>query len=118
MNCPICSYSAEVESSLRVDGSHVNCRTCGIFRISRRLLHTLPRLEPDERASLSAATRNATERDELLSLSTENFREVIAAMLRFSAGEKADMLLGYLAKRSERPGALAPITEAHDYPVA
>jgi len=118
MACPLCDYSATetpIPGQLAV---RVSCRTCGVFTVTDSLTFTLPTVSLDDRARLSAATRIATLADKQLSLSEENLHDVMANTGPRNPAEKADLLLRYLARCSERPGALVPLDETRDYPVA
>jgi len=70
------------------------------------------------RPYLSAATRQATERGEPLTITSQNFRELAETHQRTTISEKLDKVLQFIAVKTKAPGTWHNILPNYDYPVA
>jgi len=114
--CPLCGWDAAVTSL--TDADHVRCELCGEFKITETLLSTVPNREAEEAKELlpylRAYTRQATERGEVVTLHTTNWRNFAFAHKGTSISRKVTKLLELVASRS-KPGItvlINPVAEA------
>jgi hypothetical protein len=110
--CEICERPAEFQPL--GNKAEISCRTCGKYEIE-----VGTRIPDDLRPYLSAATRQANERDRTLAITRENLAEIAEAHLRTSMGERLNKILALIAARVKHPGG-SPVTlnSAQDYPLA
>src|SRR5712692_5189827 len=94
------------------------CHACGRYYVSTpQGLDVLGGLSDDDRFTLAALARQASDARAPLELLSENVREVIAAAPRPTLSDRLDRLLLLLAQRAM--GYLGPITvnKDHDFPL-
>ncbi len=99
------------------DASRVDCETCGSYVITGRQEVNSRRLSQEDRYRLSAITRNATERGEIVELTTENEQQLLDSTRSASPPEQAEMLLANIASKSNPPGKSVPLNPKTDYPL-
>lgn len=112
--CPLCSWDAKVVQS--GDANHIICELCGEFKITRTLLTTPFSDKDSEEAKgllpyLSAHTRQASERKEVVSLDTRNWKELAFAHKNTPLSRKITKLLELIASRS-KPGSTVQLNPA------
>jgi hypothetical protein len=96
----------------------VTCKRCGNYKIDYFLVTSPPRLGEDT-PLVSAATRQASERDRPLELDGSTDFDQLADAHRFSTvSQKVQMLLRAIAEKCERPGNPTRIIKRFDYPLA
>ena len=113
--CPLCGREAKVVRS--GDPNHVNCERCGEFKIVETLLASLGKEE--ERALLpylSAHTRQASERGEVVTLNTKNWKDFALAHKNTPVSRQLTKVLELLAARSSH-GVPGRIDRSTDFPL-
>jgi hypothetical protein len=112
--CPLCGNPpTNYEAGHPTD--FVDCRTCGRFRIFDTL-DTL-KIPADLRPYLSAATRQATGRGELIAISDKNAKELAEPHQRTTVTEKVQKVLYLIAEKTKSPGTDCTIDWLTDYPL-
>jgi len=121
--CPICGKPAEVERSAKyMDAEFVKCRQCGNYGLPGLLRRTSLKGQKSESSIkellpyLSAFTRQASERGELVMLDRDNWKLFAQAHKGIPFREKANKLLDVLS-RTSTPGTSAQIIPNHDFPL-
>jgi predicted nucleotide-binding protein with TIR-like domain len=116
--CPICGKGARVRVS-PTEKHDVTCRTCGVFSMSIELIDDLPSEQGFEqlRPFLSAATRQASESGQPLTLLSTNWREHAEAHATTSISGKAQKLLKFLRERSTALGDTVRFRSSTDFPL-
>lgn len=118
--CPLCGWEARVAHL--GDADRVNCALCGEFKITRSLLRTaLADREAEETKSLlpylSAHTCQATERGEIVTLNTANWKDLALAHKETPVSRKLTKLLELIGSRSNPPGTQVSFNKAADAPL-
>lgn len=116
--CPLCSWDAKVRSG---DADHVICDLCGEFKITRTLLATPFNDKASEEARgllpyLSAHTRQASARGEVVTLDTRNWKQLALAHKTTPLSRRITKLLELVASRSE-PGSPVTLNLAAEFPL-
>jgi hypothetical protein len=100
----------------------VYCRACGTYDITHMLLTTLKNFpdsfSAEDRYRLSAITRAACEKDEVLELTSGNASELLKNAPQPGPIEQMDLVLDYLAAHTPAAGKPAPLDPKTDYPIA
>jgi hypothetical protein len=113
--CPLCSREAKLVDSR--DPKHLNCERCGEFKIVGTLLAGLDKEEVRPLLPyLSAHTRQANERAEVVTLNTKNWRDFALAHKDIPVTKKLFNLLELIGRRTN-PGSPMPIKAEKDYPL-
>src|SRR5438876_1073039 len=101
--CPICGEITGMTATPRASTSTTfECRRCGEYTITWLLLSA--GIPAEIRPYLSAATRQATERGQPLTVTNENFRDLAEAHQRTTVSEKLDKVLAFIASKTRAPG--------------
>jgi hypothetical protein len=113
--CALCGWDAKVNRS--GDADHIVCELCGEFKITQTLLASLVNQDAKPLLPyLRAHTRQASERGELVTLDTRNWKDLALAHKYTPLPRKITKLLELLASRS-RPGDSVEINPAADAPL-
>jgi hypothetical protein len=109
--CPLCNLIANSVHS--TDGDHVKCANCGEFNVVRTLLRTAfaAKDKKDLLPYLSAHTRQATEREETITLDTANWKNYALLHQNTPVSRKLIKLLELTAERSKPAGS--PVRFSH-----
>jgi hypothetical protein len=99
------------------DFYRVDCELCGEYRITVELCDDLRSEIGDLSPYLSAATRQAHEARDPLSLKPENWRDYAEAHRYTTISTKLNKLLRYLERRTEHPGAAVQIADRWMFPL-
>ncbi|MBN1351434.1 hypothetical protein JXJ21_18600, partial [candidate division KSB1 bacterium] len=76
-NCYLCDSPAECHNALGyIHMPQVKCNSCGSYKISFDASLQLEKIQ-DQRYILSGITRRATEKNTILTISTENLNELL-----------------------------------------
>jgi len=113
--CPLlCGWVAEVSPG---DAEHVICEHCGEFKIARTLLAGLGNEEAKGLLPyLSAHTRQANQRGEVVTLHTGNWKDFALAHMDIPISKKLFNLVEFIGKRTT-PGKSVFIKFEKDYPL-
>jgi hypothetical protein len=116
--CPICKRNT-VSSKIveTIDGFEIECDICGKFRLTRELQTDGPRSFGTDSPYLSAHTRQASESGNLITLTTTNWKEMADAHRGTRVSRKIEMLLEYVAARTQFLGGGVPMRYELDYPL-
>lgn len=122
VTCIVCGLALATASDLTDgdrDGFELQCIRCGTYEVSGSLAsNPLSDATSHERASLSAALRDAHESRRKIFLRTDNWREIAAPFAGISIPEKLRRLLEYLGRESgERAGVEVGVKSHTDYPL-
>lgn len=105
--CPICTETASIHSLYQGRNVRfVECRLCGRYIISNMLAGGIR--SDDNRALLpylSAHLRQATERDHLVEITTDNWRALAEGHATIPVTTKLERVLEYFGRKSKHPGA-------------
>ena len=117
--CSLCGFDAAVTPLS--DADQVKCEKCGNFNITRSLLSTtLANRETEEAKELlpylSAHTRQASERGEIVTLNTANWKNFALAHKGTSISQKVTKLLELIASHT-KPGIRVLIDQDADAPL-
>lgn len=125
--CPICGLTASERQDPHRDASTFDCRRCGQFTMTGRLIRMLAGvLDPagqQLRPYLSAYTKQTSAAgrrvvvDAETSADTENWRDAARAHAATPVSVKALKLLRLIEARSAFPGDFVTLDLAHDYPL-
>src|SRR5262245_15658425 len=112
--CPLCRWEAKVYSG---DADHVICEHCGTFKITRTVQATLGNDETKWLVPyLSAHTRQASERGEVITLPGSNWKDLARANKNNDQSMKLCNLL-QLIGRNTMPGRSMTIKVDRDHPL-
>jgi hypothetical protein len=98
-----------------------HCRTCGTYAYTTKLKDTLigfpATFSTEQKQRLSAITRAATEADKTVELTT-SASDLLDANPPPTVPKQCDLLLDYIAKRTQPGGKPVPLEAEKDYPIA
>lgn len=120
-HCPICGGDAESHSSDALGlGIYVECRVCGNYHVTDKVVRGLRGNQGPNRYILSGVIREAKEKgNDPPVLTTENIEQYWSpSRLPASKLDQLDLIMLYLAKRADLFGAYAEIDTKRDYPIA
>lgn len=102
--------------------ARVSCRTCGTYDITHLLDATIERFpksfSSEDRYRLSAITRRASDKGEILELGSGTPGELLESAPQPSPVEQVDLVLDHLAAHTPAGGKPAPLDPSKDYPIA
>jgi len=119
--CPLCQREARLSFFNSID-ARVECDKCGVFKVTRLLYDTILKPEAIETETkkilpyLSAHTRQASERGEVVVLEGDNWKVFPSAHLNTPVSTKLTRLMELIATRS-RPGLPAKVDFETDAPL-
>jgi hypothetical protein len=117
--CPVCDQLATYRHHTRTIGNVYDCLRCGSYVATLEFIQDVPSIIPNPlRPYLSAATREASERDKPITLTTDNWRDLAEQYQRATVTARVDKLLEAIARKSGSPGVYVPLTYENDYPLA
>jgi hypothetical protein len=124
--CVLCgNHALDSEGLYAKDGApraagRYRCRTCGEYVITdeqRWWIKEKYQTNRAERVRLSAATRNATERGDLIEISSDSIPTLLARLPEPDPLEAADLLLTYIARHSKVGGKPVHLDKRQDFPL-
>lgn len=126
--CRLCRNAAQDIYALPGEGGgyraacRVYCRVCGTYDITSMLVTSFERFpnsfSPEDRYRLSALTRAASAKGEVLELSSGNASKLLENAPQPSPIEQMDLVLDHLAAHTPAAGKPAPLDPKTDYPIA
>jgi hypothetical protein len=121
--CIVCLTVMDLEHPNRVkpesagENVRITCRRCGIYLVRDKFLtaHNNRGFPVSEALALSAAIRDATNREEIVELSDESRAQITGAASRhFSYNARVDRILLDLARRNPFPGSQTLPFQLHE----
>ena len=112
--CPLCGLGTYSSRDVDTHNLRLDCRRCGRFAVTVDCLDDLRAPDATDRLPfLSAATRQAWESGDQLTLLTTNWQEYALRYSRTTMAGKIEKLLHYLGKKCLHPGRQMQIGRAH-----
>lgn len=118
-HCPVCGLALDdIERCGNRDAYHLVCQRCGCYAMTGSLIAIgFPTATALQRAALMTALREASDREDELALSTDNWQRIASQFATFSIAQKIRRLLEYIGDRSQnRAGARVVINDQLEYP--
>jgi hypothetical protein len=104
--CPICEFPKVLTQITAGGSTDVQCPRCGRYTISGTSKALAPQMGP-ERSKLSGVLRNASDKGEMLSVTTYTINELVARAPRtLSVTQLIDGILLFLADKAMGSGAI------------
>jgi hypothetical protein len=114
--CPLCAEAnVTTHQDFNTRTTTFRCPRCGTFGVTYDLA-TGDALPANALPLLSAAARQASERDSPITLSTKNWRDYAKSRVT-SVSQKLDRLLWYIAERASSPGSYVLLRPSLDFPL-
>ena len=115
--CLICGRldAESIHENIRI--LNVNCPACGFYSITQQAKFTVERFKADKH-TLSGLTRQAYEAGNHITITTENFQQLIDSAPKFESPlEIINMTLLMVMKRQNRADEYVQFTPVKDYPL-
>jgi hypothetical protein len=97
--------------------STIDCKRCGRFNITRRLISGVLELNPQYKPLLSAYCRRLPKGAELPTIKTDTIDQFIRTLPQYTPPEKLDNLLDLVGRMTPAPGAPTTFNPETDYPL-
>jgi len=104
MACPICTLSGAMTAARTGDFLEYGCPVCGDFRATDSAAEELKHLKEEERFILSGVTRTASEKGHRVKVTAPVRAQIDSAPVWTSLFDGVDLLILFLASRSEGYG--------------
>lgn len=120
VSCPLCGRNAQREMERGRDAYFYSCELCGRYVLSRTLEVLVGRLDAEERALLPylrAHTRQTTEAGQIVTVNSNNWKDLALGHKSTTVSEKLNRLLQYLGNASAFAGAIVKLDFALGAPL-
>jgi hypothetical protein len=115
MACPICTLSGAMTAARTGDFLEYGCPVCGDFRATDSAAEELKHLKEEERFILSGVTRTASEKGHRVKVTAPVRAQIDSAPVWTSLFDGVDLLILFLASRSEGYGREVNFHSQTDY---
>src|SRR5262245_40003222 len=96
LRCPLCQMVEAFHEPAAVNTTNIECEICGRYVISDSLRPSIEPASPETRSRRSAATRQATERGDIETLTFDNYEALADTHRRIPLATKKRRLLEHI----------------------